>query len=218
MIDPNVFDPALLSFADCDFLLSHADEAPIVARKGLTAECNKTVLEWIERFYELDELQRAGKAVWKGREVIKQAIRVYLAQREKWANDEKLGAPPFPSLYAFDSRGKGHLQAAGSDSGRVRTYFDAKGNRVPFAVNLVTDGIQGWTPEWVGKKADRVDQVVEDLDKAIFSCSICSKTETFRKESRASRAAARARMSKHLRNAEVEKERHLELHTLEFGS
>jgi hypothetical protein len=215
----DVFDPVLLSFEDCDFLLSHAGEAPIVARKSVPAACNRTVMDWIERFYELDELQRAGRGSWKGPLAVKTAIQTYLDQREKWAREEKLGAPPFPSLYAFDSRGKAHFQGPGSDSGRVRTYFDAEGKRIPFAINLVTEGTQGWTPDWINKKeVPAVDAVIEDPDKAIFTCSICSKTETFRTDSRASRAAARARMSKHLRNAEKEKERHLELHTLEFGS
>jgi hypothetical protein len=218
MINQFVFDPSLLSFPDCDFLLAHAEDAPIVARKVVPSECNKTVLEWIERFYELDELQKAGRATWKGRKVVKEAIKVYLAQREKWAQAQELGAPRLPSLYTFDSRHKAHFQAPGSDSGRVQTYFDSEGNRLPFAVNLVADGVQGWTPEWAHKGEKVVDKIIEDLDKSIFVCSICNKTETFRQESRASRAAARARMSKHLRNAETEKARHSELHTLEYGS
>jgi hypothetical protein len=218
MINKDVFDPALLSFPDCEFLLTHAEDAPIVAQKAWTPFVNRTVLEWVERFYELDELQKVGKASWKGRGVVKEAIQVYLAQRAKWERESQLGAPEYPSLYAFDSRGKAHFQAPGSDSDRIRTYFDAEGNRIPFAVNLVTDGNQGWVPEWVSKGEKVTDSVIEDSEKAIFTCSICNKTETFRPESRSSRAAARARMSKHLRNAEVEKERHSELHTLEFNS
>ena len=219
MIDQNVFDPALLSFPDCEFLLAHAEDAPAVAQRNLPQDCNKTVLEWVQRFYDLDQLQNAGKGTWRGREVVKEAIKTYLKVREEWQRDKQLGAPAFPSLYEFDSRGKGHFQASGSDSGRVRTYFDSDGKRVPFAVNLVLESAQTWTPRWVGKRPDQVsDKIVEDLDKAIFTCSICSKTETFRADSRASRAAARARMSKHLRNAQTEKERHLELHTLEFNS
>lgn len=226
MIELNTFDPALLSFPDCDFLLAHAGEPPIVALKSLPANANRTTMtEWIARFYELEEQEKCQGITWVGVEAVKTAIRTYLAEREKWSRQASHGAPKFPSMYAFDARGNGHLSGSGSDSGRVKTYFDAKGNRLKFALHLNGDGEQtGWKPDWItagaGQPNREIMKITEVPGKNALACGVpeCGHTETFKPESRTSIGAARARMSKHLRKAKSEQEAHLELHTLEFGS
>lgn len=231
-IDKNVFDPALLSFPDCDFLLAHAGEAPIVALQSLPPICNRvTMAQWVERFYELDELKKARGYEWVGVEAVKDSIKNYLKVRADWKRDEQFGAPKNPSMFAFDSRGNGHESGPGSDSGRVRTYFDETGKRIPFAINIVDNGPTGnWKPSWVGKKAaegavpstadPNVFAIREPEGKNCLECGVegCGHTETFNVESRSSRNAARARMSRHLRSAKMEPQSHLELHTLEFRS
>jgi hypothetical protein len=222
-IDKNIFDPSLLSFPDCDFLLKHAGEPPIVALRELTERENKvTISQWLERFYELEELEKNRQVPWAGVEAIKAAINVYLKERAKWAQDEKYGAPKHPSMYAFDARGNGHLGAPGSDSSRVKTYFDAEGKRLPFALNIVDSSNTGtWKPSWVKPQTKAsIMQLREVAEENCWKCGVpgCGHTETYKPDSRASRAAARARMSKHLRNSVNETEAHLELHTLEFGS
>lgn len=226
-IDKNVFDPALLSFPDCDFLIAHAGEAPVVAVRSIPPECNRTtVLQWIERFYELDELNRARGLSWIGVPAVKASIENYLKIRATWKAEEAFGAPKNPSMYAFDSRGNAYEAGPGSDSGRVRTYFDESGNRIPFAINLVQSGTMGsWKPSWVGKKTESGDSpstlaLIYPEGKNCIECGVpaCGHTETYRPESRSSFNAARARMSRHLRSAKNEPQVHLELHTLEFAS
>jgi hypothetical protein len=233
-IDKNIFDPALLSFPDCDFLLNHAGEAPIVAKSNLPLHCNAvTVMQWIERFYELEELKKARGYDWAGVEAVKASIQTYLAVREAWKRDQSYGAPKHPSMYAFDSRGNAHESAPGSDSDRVRTYFDETGKRIPFAIHIVEAGSTGsWKPSWITKKSpEQVKaevgetsttpfEILEPAGKNCLECGVpgCGHTETFKPESRSSRNSARARMSRHLRNSKIESQAHLELHTLEFGS
>jgi hypothetical protein len=224
-IDKNIFDPSLLSFADCHFLLEHAGEQP--AQVAYPPAVNRiTMRQWIERFYELSELEKAGKGEWKGIQTVKDAIKLYLEQREMWKKEEQYGAPKFPSLYAFDSRGNAHLSAPGSDSGRVKSYFDKYGNRVPFAVNIVEDAQTGkWKPSWVRKAKEAVTEIPQEIIKEpegenCVKCGVpgCGHTETFKPESRSSYNAARARLSKHMRKAQFEPEVHLEYYSLEFGS
>lgn len=226
-INKNVFDPALLSFPDCDFLLAHAGEAPIVALREMPPVCNRVILsQWIERFYELNELQDKRGYEWVGVEAIKNSIKNYLKVREEWKKDEAYGAPKNPSMYAFDTRGNAHESGPGSDSGRVRTYFDEEGKRIPFAINIVESGVVGnWKPSWVAKKGqvDSKDEqpfaLLEPEGENAIKCGVkgCGHAETYRPDSRSSKNAARARMSRHLRTAKVEQNAHLELHTLEFG-
>lgn len=222
-IDKNIFDPSLLSFADCHFLMENAGNVP--ASVQYPQAVNKvTMKQWIERFYELEELQKVGKATWKGVEAVKEAIQTYLDQREQWKKEAEYGAPKFPSLYSFDSRGNAHLSAPGSDSQRVKTYFDDQGNRIPFAVNLVENvGTGKWKPSWLrnANSEPTPDSLIKEIPgKNCYECPVkaCGHTETFKPDSRSSQASARARMSKHMRRATLEPEVHLELHTLEFGS
>lgn len=220
-INKHVFDPAMLSFADCEFLLAHAGEPPIVALRSLPAMANRVTMEqWVARLYELEEQRKRVGIEWAGLEAVKASIKVYLDQRAKWAKDVEMGAPKFPSLYAFDARGKGHLSGTGSDSGRVKSYFDEKGQRHEFAVSLTDGTAQGvWKPEWaVERPATETMKLTEGVNTILCGVPGCGHVETFKVESRSSYGAARARISKHLRKSESEKEAHLELHTLEFGS
>lgn len=223
-IDKNVFDPALLSFPDCDYLLAHAGEAPIVALGSIAPACNRTtVTQWIERFYELEELKKARGYDWAGVEAVKDSIKTYLRVRDDWKKEEAFGAPRTPSMYAFDARGNAHESAPGSDSGRVRTYFDSTGKRIPFAIHLVESGVTGqWKPKWASAQSEVKEalSIKTPEGKNCIECGVpgCGHTETFRPDSRSSYNAARARMSKHCRVSKQDKELHLELHTLEFGS
>lgn len=228
-IDKNVFDPALLSFPDCHYLLAHAGEPPVLAIPAIPPACNKvTLIQWVERFYELEELKKARGTDWAGVEAIRACIQKYLDVRATWKRDESYGAPRNPSMFAFDTRGNAHEGAPGSDSGRVRTYFDEAGNRIPFAINVIEKGSTGaWKPSWIAKKVldpgpapAQKFEILEPEGKNCIECGVlgCGHTETFRPESRSSKNAARARMSRHLRNSKIEPQAHLELHTLEFGS
>ncbi len=218
----NTFDPVSYSFVENRFLLEHLGKPPIVAMQALTPPINpRAVKPIIDRVYELEELRKHSGQEWVGVEKVKDAIRTYLAQVEKWEKDRRRGAPRFPSLYTFDARGRAHRYGPGSDSGRIRTYFDSKGNRIPFAIDLVaTDAEAEYVPEWIAAPAptEKKLELIVDPDKRRIECSVCGHTESFNPESRASFNAARARISKHLRKSTDNIDLHRELHTAEFGN
>lgn len=200
------------------------DKNPIIYPDGVVPASVKPVLDGV---YELEELSKHENVQWVGIDAVKAAIKTWLAQSAKWREDFRRTrgrAPRYPSLYAFDAKGKGHLGGPGSDSGMVKTYFDAQGNRVPFEIQLLKEYVAEWVAPTV--KDDNLDpRLVVDAASCTIQCRIplqsggvCGHTEKFKQESRSSYNAARARISKHLRKATEEVEAHRELHTEEFGS
>lgn len=226
-----VFDPVLYSHEENLFLLNHLGEAPIVAMRGMPSTVNaKAVKPILERVFELNQLSEHSDATWVGIEALKEAIKIFFRENTKWANDAKRSrkAPRWPSLFSYDAKGRPHKGGPGSDAGRVRTYFGPAGERIPFAVQLIPDGMGDWQapgftekPLDAGLKEDPVSNRIECLvpikDPLTGANRPCGHTESYRGESRASHAAARARMSKHLRKATENVEGHRELYTNEFG-
>jgi hypothetical protein len=191
--------------------------------RKLPSNINPRAVEPIlRRVYELEQLKEHEGLKWAGVEAVKEKIVTYLRENEKWKQDHKRfrKAPRFPSMYSFDSKGRAHRGGVGSDSDRVRTYFDAAGNRIPFEIPLSGIEYEEWTAPGLAtggtesspKSALKVDQANNRIE-----CSICGHTESFKSESRASYNAARARMSKHLRKATEKVDEHRELHTEEFS-
>ncbi len=233
------FDPVKFSIEENKFLLKHLGQPSVVALKeiqavhlanpnhkdknpihypaGVIPAAVKPILDGV---IELEELQKHNQQIWVGVEAIKAAIQRYVDEAEKWAaNKGRRGAMRFPSMYTFDSRGRGHLGGVGADSGQVRTFFDANGARVPFAISLLPNGDEAWKPEWLVQNAAIPAAKKSLTDNKEFSridC-FCGHTESYKDGSRASYSAARARMSKHLRRATEAVDDHRELHTQEFS-
>lgn len=237
-----LFDPVKYSLQENAFLLKHLGEPPVVALESIRsvpmpypAQKEKNPVLYpdgvipaavrpiIERVYELQELEKHKGESWVGVEALKGKIRDYLRESEKWSSDKRRGRVRFPSMASYDAKGRPHMGAVGSDSGFVKTYFDANGNRIPFAIELQPSGLADWHPEWSqeGKVdetlVDKRLQIFVDADNRRMECKICGHTESYKPESRASYNAARARISKHLRTADLEVSLHRELHTNEFG-
>lgn len=224
----NSFNPVLCSNPDNQFLLEHLGEPTVVAMRSLPPLATAaTVKPILDRVNELIALEKADGQRWVGVEACKAAIRVWLAQNAKWADDHKRkkNAPRFPSLYSYDAQGRPHRGGPGSDSGIVRTYFGKNGERIPFAIQLLPDMQLPWeapttldeNPLSSGLKVDtdahRIDCLVK-LDNG----KICGHTESYTESNRASYNAARARMSKHLRKSTDNADGHRAVHTMEFGS
>jgi len=217
----NQFDPVTFSHEENTWLLEHLGEPTVIALRNLRDGVNrKQVKELLDRVQELEEIKKHEGLDWIGIDAIKAAIKTYLSTDSKWEQDHKRNprAPRFPSLYSFDSKGRAHIGGPGSDSGRVRTYFDAKGNRVPFAINLTVDNIPDWAPPGFGDGGtEKVENGLVVNDTANRIECFCGHTEQFKASSRSSFAAARARISKHLRRATENTDQHRELYTAEFG-
>ena len=235
------FDPVDFSFEECNWLLAHLGEPWVVAGRSIQPAKNpqadprkdknpvifpdgvnpNAVRPVIDRVDELSRLQAAEGVGWSGIDTIKGAIETYLVQAARWQADKRKGAPRFPSLSSYDTKGRAHRSGPGSDSGTVKTYFSPNGERKEFRVEYVPSGIGTWVADWAEKVAE-VDQPVVGLhvskENRRIEC-FCGHTEKFNPESRASFNAARARISKHLRSDKVPEyvEQHRELHTAEFG-
>lgn len=215
----NEFNPVNYSVEECNYLLGNVGLPPAIAVRNITAGVNpKAVLPAISRLYELAELAKHTGLLWCGLDPIKDSIKAYLEQAEKWSLDRRRGAPRFPSMASYDQRGRAHKQAVGSDSQFVKTYFNAQGQRVPFAVTLVEEGQDEWKPEWTGSDEPAAGSgLVVNAELNRIEC-FCGHVEKYKADSRGSYNAARGRISKHLRNATEEVDRHREIHTNEFGS
>ena len=235
------FDPVDFSFEECEWLLKHLGEPWVVAGRDIHPQtyvpgnprADKNPVRYpdgvnpnavrpvIDRVDELTRLQTHEGVGWSGAETLKESIQCYLDQAARWQADKRKGAPRFPSLASYDTKGRPHVSGPGSDSGKVKTYFARDGVRKEFRVEYVPSGQGQWVAEWAEQVAE-VDQPVIGLivnkDQRRIEC-FCGHTEKFNPESRASFNAARARISKHLRSDKIPEyvEQHRELHTSEFG-
>lgn len=216
------FDPVRYSLEENEFLLANLGKPPVVALTSVPpGVISKAVRPILEKVYEFQELASVGRPVsWVGIDALKERITTYLTQAKKWADDKKRfpRAPRFPSMHSYDGKNRPHRGGPGSDSGQVRTYFDERGERKPFAIDLFEQGSGGWVPEWATNKVLSTKELIDDVDSHRLECPICKHTESYNTDSRGSYNAARARMSKHLRTSTLETDLHRELHTNEFGS
>ena len=162
-----IFDPVLYSIAENRFFLKHIGESPVAVMqsplpKGVQPEAVQDVLGTI---YELDELEKHRGTAWVGHQPIQDTIETYLREWERWAEDAKRGAPRFPTLHAWDGKGRPHRGGVGSDSSRVTTYMDENGKRQPFRVDLKYTIPQDFKPSWVQEEEPLPDALVEDAEK-----------------------------------------------------
>jgi hypothetical protein len=219
------FDPVEYSLEENLFLAEHLGEPPVVALSHRPERVNVNAVKPIlDRVYELIQLEAHEQRTWVGVDVLKTAAKTYLEQHSRWTSDKRRGAPKFPSLFSYDSKGRPHRQGPGSDSGKVSTYFDKEGVRQLFRVALVPDGQGEWVAEWAtaagGQDTPSSDGLLNDEARTRWECQVCHHTEHYKADSRSSQNAARARMSKHLRKTAGDANidlRHREVHTNVFG-
>lgn len=240
------FDPVDYSVEELQFIVENVGEPTIVAlgrikslplaepardKAGRIRDKNpiyypganpNSIKPLFDRINQLQDLETHNGEKWCGVEAVKAAANKFLTENAKWAKDVRRGAPRWPSLYSFDSKGRPHRDGPGSDSGKVRTYFTPEGKRERFRIAFVPLDLEDGSLEWANRsKADNPDPkfgLLVDEEKNRIECLICNHTEQYKAESRSSFHAARTRMSKHLRQAKTETEAHREVHTNEFGA
>lgn len=219
-----VFDPVQYSIPENLFLLDQLGKPTIVAMREVGPKVNAaTVKPVLDRINDLEAQRNHSGVEWIGVEAVKEAIKTYLEQYNRWTQDKRRGRPRFPSMYAFDGRRRGFLGGPGSDSGQVRTYFKPDGTRERFDVPLFPDGNTDWTPDWSNEQVIPTNlkevTLVVDRESNRIECPVCKHTETFKADSESSFRAARARMSKHLRaDKSLTAASHLEVYSNEFRS
>jgi hypothetical protein len=247
------FNPVRLSDAENRFLLAHLGKPAIMGVRTIKGEINPesrfrmpgqkrdqdptiypegvipaSVRPILDGVMELEELQRFGELKWVGIEAIRKAIEIWFREKTKWANMHKRNPtfPRWPSLYSWDAKGTPHRGGVGADSGEVKTWFDEKGNRVPFAIDLleIEDAVEPFLPP-TRDELQSDDRFYEDPTTNRFECrvkdaegNICGHTESYDSGSRRSRSLAKTRMRRHLKTAKDEVAQHREVYSLEFGS
>lgn len=217
------FDPVMYNGEENEFLIENLGKSREVATaRGIPHAVGRMAIDFLDRVYRLQEGSKLSGESWCGVEALVGASKTWLVESKKWEENAKRGAPRFPSMGAWDLNGKYYHGGAGADSGRVRTYFDSEGNRVPFAVGLFPID-QAYVPEWLQKRKDEgkariFTELVHDEEHGFVQCPICKHTQNYPPGIRTKYNQARARMAKHLKTAKgQEADAHRQLYTYAFA-
>jgi hypothetical protein len=195
----DVFDPVQYSLEENKFFLQHLGESPVVAlQETLPSGVNPVaVREVLGALYELDEVQKHRGHTWVGQTAISTSITTYLTEWEKWKEMSERGAPRFPTMHAWDGKGKPHRGGVGSDSKQVTTYLTKNGKREPLAVTLQANSQQPFVPDWIQEDDPLPADLVHDAEKGFLQCPVDSWSTNYNPDSRSAYNMARARMSRH---------------------
>jgi len=204
-----VFDPVRYSLEENKFFLSHLCESPVSAmQESLPSGVNPVaVQEVLGEIYELEELNKHRGIEWAGKKAVSVTIEKYLTEHERWSEMSTRGAPRFPTMHAWDGRGRPHRGGISSDSGGVNTYFDEKGERVSFRVPLRDVAAELFKAPWVKKDEPVPEALIEDTEKGSLKCPVDGWVSNFKPESRQSYNMARARMSRHCKSSKDDRVR-----------
>lgn len=216
----DTFNPVKYSKEENAFLLENVGKPPIVALNGLNkvGVNPRAVRPVLQEVYDREQLRTHEGVVWAGIDALKEKIKDYLTIDAQWesAHQKSRGrVPRYPTLYTRDGKGRFHWGGPGSDSDYPK-HYEKDGAICAFELDLGGDVVEEWDFEAGIVQPKMV--LIHDEAKSRIECPICNHTESYKKESRSSFNAARARMSKHLKSATEEQSLHWELHTMEFGS
>ena len=197
------FDPATYSLEENEFFLKHLGESPLaVMQQPLPQGVNPAAVQaGLGRIYELSQLEEHRGTKWVGLEKIAESMTCYLTERARWKDMAARGAPAFPSMHAWDGKGRPHRSGIGSDSGKVSTYFAENGQRKRFAVPLVDIIPEAFSAPWVKKEEPIPDACVEDAEKGTMQCPVDGYSTAWNVDSRQAYNLARARMARHCKTS-----------------
>jgi len=202
------FDPVKYSLEENQFFLKHLGESPVsVLKDSLPTGVNPvTVREVLGKVYELDELQKHRGTPWVGQTAIKGSIERYLHEWEKWREMSGRGAPRFPTMSAWDGKGRPHRGGIASDASQVTTYIDDNGNRQPLAVSW-QEQAPGFTADWVKAEEPLPEGLIEDAEKGVLQCPVDGFATNYNSDSQRSHNLARARMARHCKTSKDDRVR-----------
>lgn len=225
---PLLFDPAMLSLEELNFLLVHLGEPTTVAvsdidtRKtpGVHPDAIRTFLTLVN---DLEDMRLHKGIPWAGFDLVKDAITRYLLWDERAREIYRRGGPRHPSMHNWDSTGRIYRGGTGADSSEmVRSEILNDGTRKPFRVNLreatanpEAKAVMPWLD--VQPSTPTVDTVAHDETSCTLTCSICGKAVSYNKKSgKAAFNRARGHMARHLSTSREELQRHRVLYAKEF--
>ena len=209
----DVFDPVKYSLQENKFFLKHLGESPVsILKENLPDAVNPTAVEEVlGAIYQLEEERVHRGWNWAGKEAVKQSIETYLTEWIRWKEMSAKGAPRFPTMHSWDSRGRSHRGGIGSDSRKVSSYFDENGDRKAFALALRDTPVEGFVPSWIKPEEPLPDDLKVDMDSHTVACPLCGWSTNFKGESHSSLNLARSRVAKHLKASKEAPERHRDL-------
>lgn len=215
-----LFEPALLSLEENEFVLAHLGETANVALHEMDDEGvnPRAIRPVLQRFTELEELQEQRGVKWAGYDAIKDSITRYLDWQRRSQDIQKDGGPRHPSQHVWDDEGAMHRAGSGADSSdMVRSEILDDGSRKTFSVRLRDrDQQKRANMPWVKGQTTRPSDSSADAPKdriiagkGSFICSICDEAiATFKKGNAASKNLARRKVQKHLSTARANVSRH----------
>lgn len=234
-VDPDTFEPGLMSLPELNFMLGHLGEPAHVALYNLDPEKSQGIIKSrlekvLTRIYELKELQTHRQVEWAGIDAIEDSITRYIDWHTRVQEMKRRGFKRGePSQFHWDEMGDAYKFAIGADSAElVRTEILDDGSRKPFGVQLTMTPSQMMAMDlsdvapWINRGKAKLRESPDKLETAVLKrqgtirCSICGKSEEFDSANRQSRNNARARMAKHLKRATSEVHRHRLLLRTEF--
>lgn len=224
----DVFDPGPYNNAELQALLDlDLGKSPLVLAEELAkypADLRFSIEPALQRFFDLQQLKDHKDQEWCGADIIRSSCELMIEYRKQYqANKLRTGVGFHPSLHTSDSRGNQRYGGIGSDSGRVRTYKGADGERIPFAVNLLTGDTESF--QWafqapavegaLGNLSEHKPSVSIEFirrergENGIIECPICGHAETFSLDSAGSEHDALHAMGRHCQTARDEVEAHM---------
>lgn len=234
-VEPDTFEPGLMSLQELHFLLEHLGEPANVALYKLDPEKSEGIIKVrvekvLTRVYELKELQQHRDVEWSGLDAITDSITRYIDWHARVQEMKRRGFKRGePSMFHWDEMGDAYKFAIGADSAElVRTEILDDGSRKPFAVKLTLtpsetlrqdlSDVAPWINRGAKSLAAKPDKLIEKVNKrhGTIECPICGKVEEFDSANRQKRMAAQGRMAKHLKQATTEVHRHRLLYRVTY--
>ena len=205
----DVFDPVRYSLEENKFFLGHLGESPVSAlQEQLPKGVNPVVVqEVLGEIYDLEERKKHRDIEWAGTKAISDTINRYLSEWERWREMSSRGAPRFPTMHAWDGKGRPHRGGISSDSSKVTTYIDSDGTRHPFGVTLRDAAGELFKAPWVKPEEPLPDALIEDTEHGTLTCPVEQFVTNFKPESRQSYNLARARMGRHCKTSKDDRVR-----------
>ena len=210
------FNPVEYSNEELTFLKTALGKSPTVAfadgvPTGVVPTQVRPLLQYVK---DMEDMGRD----WAGIPAVIETIETWEAVQSQVKAQRTRGAPRWPSMFSYDSKGRPHRGGPGSDSSKIITYFNADGTRSKLAISLEGAEQGEWRAPWKATPTEAPKELIEREDAPVLECAVCKHTEQYKEDSQGSYRAARARMSKHMKQSNIEPDLHREYKLNVFGS
>lgn len=228
------FEPTEYAVPELHWLLLHLEDRPVVVEQAtdLPSDVVKPqVLKLVKECRDLQDLFETKNIPWAGYDAVRESIERTLSWYVTCAELKRRGGPKHPSQKTWDGPRYAH-QGVGADSAdKVRSEILPSGSRRRLGLNLASPDGAAVGPDLVGAAPWLEGQVVGEADlvrstpselvektneksgTGVLECPLCGFAENYSLAKTNSKRAAKARMSRHLKNTRTDKDRHMILYS-----